>query len=176
MSDVIQEAQHEFWRPPSPAASEDEIVREATPTMAEACARCGTEFLLGSRFCHTCGGRRPEAMSASARADAAIIAGVWEQAVAHTGSFLKGIAQIGFPNRLRTLRFQDLRERLELSTGALIAFLVGVGCLIGAIAVGFSTAKTLTDWQAIQFYRVEWLLGATAAFVAGILLKKSRLS
>jgi hypothetical protein len=32
--------------------------------------------------------------------------------------------------------------------------------------------KTLVDWQAIQFYRAEWLLGATAAFVAGILLKK----
>jgi len=27
------------------------------------------------------------------------------------------------------------------------------------------------DWQAIQFYRAEWLLAATAAFVAGILLK-----
>jgi hypothetical protein len=33
-------------------------------------------------------------------------------------------------------------------------------------------AKTLVDWQAIQFYRAEWLLAATAAFVAGILLKK----
>jgi hypothetical protein len=38
--------------------------------------------------------------------------------------------------------------------------------------VGFITAKTLVEWQAIQFYRAEWLLAATAAFVAGILLKK----
>jgi hypothetical protein len=38
--------------------------------------------------------------------------------------------------------------------------------------VGLLTAKTLVDWQAIQMYRIEWLLAATAAFVAGILLKK----
>ena len=31
----------------------------------------------------------------------------------------------------------------------------------------------MSNWQAIQFYRGEWLLGATTSFVAGILLKKS---
>jgi len=41
------------------------------------------------------------------------------------------------------------------------------------LLVGLLTAKTLVDWQAIQFYRAEWLLGATASFVAGILLKKA---
>ena len=58
------------------------------------------------------------------------------------------------------------------STASLIAFLIGIGCIAGALLVGFLTAKTLVDWQAIQFYRAEWLLGATASFVAGILLKK----
>jgi hypothetical protein len=29
------------------------------------------------------------------------------------------------------------------------------------------------DWQAVQLWRIEWLLGATASFLAGILLKKS---
>jgi hypothetical protein len=42
----------------------------------------------------------------------------------------------------------------------------------GALLVGLLTAKTFVDWQAIQFYRAEWLLAATASFVAGILLKK----
>jgi hypothetical protein len=41
------------------------------------------------------------------------------------------------------------------------------------LLVGLLTARTLVDWQAIQFYRAEWLLAATAAFVAGILLKKN---
>jgi hypothetical protein len=39
--------------------------------------------------------------------------------------------------------------------------------------VGLLTVKTYVDWQAIQFYRAEWLLAATASFVAAILLKKS---
>src|SRR5215467_4568796 len=94
MSDVIQETQHEFWRPPSSAASEEILVREPMPTMAEACSRCGTEFLLGSRFCHTCGGRRPEALSASARADAAAIAGLWEQAVRRVASFVRELGKV----------------------------------------------------------------------------------
>jgi hypothetical protein len=40
------------------------------------------------------------------------------------------------------------------------------------LLVGLLTAKNFVDWQAIQLYRVEWLLAATASFVAGILLKK----
>jgi len=49
---------------------------------------------------------------------------------------------------------------------------IGMACVAGALLVGLLTAKTLVDWQAIQMYRVEWLLAATAAFVLGILLKK----
>ena len=173
MADVIQETQHEFWRPPSPAASDDFIVHDSTPTMAEACSRCGTEFLLGSRFCHTCGARRPEAMSASARADAAAIAGLWEHAVGRVVSLLKGLGRLGIPAWMRQLQFQKVRSYLGLGTGALVAFLIGIGCVFGALVVGLLNVKTLADWQAIQFYRVEWLLGATASFVAGILLKNS---
>jgi hypothetical protein len=33
-------------------------------------------------------------------------------------------------------------------------------------------AQTMVDWQAIQTWRIEWLLGATAALLAGILLKR----
>jgi len=173
MSDVIQDTQHEFWRPPSPAAAEEVIVREPTPTMAEACSRCGTEFLLGSRFCHTCGGQRPEALSASARADALSIARLWAQAVARVAAFLKVLGRVGFPAWIRQLHFQQIRAYFGLPTAALVSFLIGVGCIVGALVVGFLNAKTLLDWQAIQFYRAEWLLGATASFVAGILLKKS---
>ncbi len=43
-----------------------------------------------------------------------------------------------------------------------------------AIAVGFYfTAQTVLDWQAVQIWRIQWLLAAVAAFIAGILLKKS---
>jgi hypothetical protein len=54
----------------------------------------------------------------------------------------------------------------------MIAFVIGICCVAGALLVGLITARTLVEWQAVQFYRAEWLLAATAAFVAGILLKK----
>jgi hypothetical protein len=51
--------------------------------------------------------------------------------------------------------------------------LAGVFCLVGALAVSvFFTAQTALDWQAIQMWRIEWLLAAIAAFVVGCLLKK----
>jgi len=178
MSEVAQQTPQEFWRPPSPVVADDLVVREATPTMAETCARCSTEFLLGSRFCHTCGGRRPEALSPAAQADAAAMAGLWEQGVAHVYSLVAGLSsgkiwsKIKVPSWMRYLHFHEIQSWIGLSTGSLIAFVIGVGCVVGAVLVGLLTAKTLVDWQAIQFYRAEWLLAATAAFVAGILLKK----
>jgi len=174
MSQVVQEAHQEFWRPPSPAASDEIVVREAHPTMAETCPRCGTEFLLGSRFCHSCGSKRREAVRAQARADAAAIAGIWQQGVSRVHSLVSGISwsQITFPSWLRYLHFHEIKSWLGLPTASLIAFVVGVGCVAGALLVGLLTAKTYVDWQAIQFYRAEWLLAATASFVAAILLKK----
>lgn len=172
MAEVIQEAQPEFWQPPSPVVSDDATRQQAVPTMAEACPRCGTEFLLGSRFCHTCGGRRPEAISATARADAAAIAGLWQRAVTQVVALAKSAAKIGFPTWIRDLQFHRIKAKLGLSTASLVAFLVGMGCVFGALLTGLQSAKTLVEWQAIQFYRVEWLLGGTTSFVAGILLRK----
>jgi hypothetical protein len=54
----------------------------------------------------------------------------------------------------------------------LIAFVIGLACIAGALLVGLMTAKTLVDWEAIQYYRAEWLLAAITSFVLGILLKK----
>lgn len=173
MAEVIQNTQQEFWRPPTPPV-ETTVVEASAPSMAEACPRCGSEFLLGSHFCHTCGVRRPEALSAAARADAAAIAQLWEQGVYRVREFVLGISwrKFKFPSWLSYLHFHEIKSRVGLSTGSLIAFVLGLACVAGALLVGLLTAKTFVDWQAIQFYRAEWLLGATAAFVAGILLKK----
>ena len=180
MSEVAQETSQEFWRPPVPVVADQVLVREAAPLMAEACSRCGTEFLLGSRFCHTCGGKRTVAISAEAQADAAEIAGLWERAVGSVRSTVAGLptkasriwSNIQLPSWLQYLHFHEIKSWAGLSTGSLIAFIVGVACVAGASLVGLLPVKTVVDWQAIQFYRAEWLLGATASFVAGILLKK----
>jgi len=179
MAQVVQDTEQEFWRPPaSLETAEAAAIPEPMTTMAEACPGCGTEFLLGSRFCHTCGGHRPEKMDATAKADAAAMAGLWVQGVARVRSAVAGFAwskiwsKIKFPAWMRYLHFHEIKRWVGLPTGSLIAFVIGLGCVAGALVVGLITVKNLTEWQAIQFYRAEWLLAATAAFVAGILLKK----
>jgi len=181
MSDVIHSTPQDFWRPPSPILEEPipVPVQPVAPPMAEACPRCGTEFLLGSKFCHSCGGRRPEALSSTTREDAAEIASLWESAIVGVRSLAAGIAssrvwsKIKPPAWLHYLHFHEIKRWVGLPTASLIAFVVGLGCVAGALLVGLLTARNLIDWQAIQFYRAEWLLAATASFVAGILLKKS---
>jgi hypothetical protein len=74
----------------------------------------------------------------------------------------------------RYMDFHAIREALGLTIGSLIAFVLGVACVGCAVATGLMyTATTLLDWQAVQIWRIEWLLAAVAAFLAGILLKRA---
>jgi ribosomal protein L37E len=142
-TEVAQGAQRDFWRAPIQTA-----VPEAAghSDLVEACDRCGTEFIVGSRFCHSCGASRSEPTQA-----------------------------FRIKETVSALQLHRLGERLGLPTAAFIAFLLGIVCVIGAASVGFVfTAQSVLDWQAVQLWRIEWLLGAVAAFVAGTLLKASR--
>jgi len=211
MSEVVQDTQQEFWRPPVVSApSEAPAEPAAVQALAEVCTRCGTEFMIGSRFCYACGRRRPELESiakADARisgqsnngrisgqtngktdahvggkSDAAVFAHLWTQAVAKIWtqqvtwgkSIVRRLSwpKIAVPDWLHYLHFHEIKRWIGLPTASLVAFLIGLLCVVGAVGVGFMNAKTYVDWQAIQFYRAEWLLAATASFVAGILLKK----
>src|ERR1700752_1347934 len=174
MAEAAQGTHQEFWRPPSQRLGNDVLLQASTPSLADACPRCGSEFLLGSHFCHSCGGRRPEALSASAKTDAAAVAGLWGKGGPRVRSVVTGIPwqKVKFPSWMRYLHFHEIKSRVGLSTGSLIAFVIGLACIAGALLVGLLTAKTLVDWEAIQYYRAEWLLAATAAFVAGGLLQR----
>src|SRR5260370_38736705 len=99
---------------------------------------------MGSQFCHICGaGRRPDL----------------------AGSGWRGLSV--------RLNFDSLRKSLGQSTASLVALISGCGCIIAAVVTGFTfTATTLLDWQAIQLWRIQWLLAAGAILVAGLLLKK----
>jgi len=174
MAEVVQGTQQEFWRPPTHRLSEEVTVSGLLSGMAEACPHCGTEFLLGSRFCHSCGGRRPEAISTSTRADADSLARWWERGVGAVHSAVAGLSlsKLSMPSWAHYLHFHEIKRRVGLSTASLIAFVIGLACIAGALLVGLMTAKTLVDWEAIQYYRAEWLLAAITSFVLGILLKK----
>jgi len=74
---------------------------------------------------------------------------------------------------MQYLHFHQIKRWIGLPTAPLIAFIIGLGCVAGAIGVSLVyRASNLAEFQAIQMWRIEWLLAATAAFVAGILLKK----
>jgi hypothetical protein len=116
----------------------------ANPSMVEVCDGCGAEFMVGARFCHLCGTPR------------------------------QGRAAIGFGSGwTHYLTVQAIKQGLGLSMPALIAFLIGVGCLVATVACGMIySERNVLEWQAVQIYRVEWLVAAVAAFAGGLLLKK----
>src|SRR5450755_610856 len=99
MAEVVDEAQHDFWRAPMLASS-----AAATPQRSSAC-RCGTEFIVGSLFCHACGASRPD-LDVAPRIE------------------IRGLREI-----------TALIEPLGLTTPALIAFIAGLFCVAGTLAV-----------------------------------------
>jgi len=59
MAEVVQNADHEFWRAPMTASAQ----APTGQTFVEACDRCSTEFVMGAAFCHVCGAsRHPQAI------------------------------------------------------------------------------------------------------------------
>jgi hypothetical protein len=184
MAEVVQDTRQEFWR--SPAVLEapvEAVLPVAAPEMADACADCGTEFMIGARFCHACGRRRHVTDATSPGATEMV--GLWARTIPSAWVRLRsGIRpwtaliasswhEVSLPDWLHYLHFHEIKRWVGLSTAALIAFMIGLGCVAGAIGVSlFYRASNLVEFQAIQMWRIEWLLAATASFVAGILLKK----
>jgi hypothetical protein len=134
------EERQEFWKP-AVASRQETAAAEITD---QVCQECGTDFVLGSRFCYVCGSDRNANLVATSA------------------------------NGLRAwIDFASLREALGQTNASLVALVMGFACVIAAIVTGFVfTATTLLDWQAVQLWRIEWLLGAVAMFAAGFLLKK----
>jgi hypothetical protein len=182
MADVIPGARQEFWRPPTalePAVEGNVLLAAAAPHMAEACAGCGSEFMIGARYCHTCGTARPMVSVAAVDKEVAgyrSSGATWEKGLEWGHGAAIWIAEswlrIPFPGWLRYLHFHEIKRWVGLPTASLVAFMIGLGCVTGAIGVSlFYKASNLGEFQAIQLWRIEWLLAATASFVAGILLK-----
>src|SRR5947209_3729479 len=118
MAEIAHNTQHEFWRPPSASS--------ITPGMVEACSNCGTEFMVGSRFCHICGGTR-ETQTA-------------------------GVATSSWT---RFLEFQNIQQSRGLSTASLVAFLLGVACVLGALFCGLIySERNVLEWEAVQMFRI----------------------
>ena len=109
------------------------------------CAQCGADYVLGSRFCHVCGAGRDETTR-------------------ERGSSVR--EKLAFLSRVP--------KALNVSIASTVLFVIGAVCAIAAIVIGFIySATTLIDWQAVQIWKMEWMLGSIIAMLAGILLKNS---
>ncbi|MFY9647482.1 MAG: hypothetical protein WAK29_20045 [Terriglobales bacterium] len=143
MAEAADQAHHDFWRPPLSGAEAAANSQGSANLERSATCLCGTEFIVSSLYCHACGTRR---------------------AVLNTGRTFE------IPGGAELL---SLAGRLGLNLAATIAFMLGLFCIAGAVSISlFFTVRTALDWQAVQMWRIEWLLAAIAAFAAGVLLKK----
>jgi hypothetical protein len=127
-----------------PARSADAEIVLDRPTQ-HVCRRCGGDLVVGSLFCHMCGAER---VSVSEGTVTHVLG--WQQLV-------------------------TLRNALGQSTASLAALVLGSIFMLAALLTGFIfAAATVLDWQAVQLWRIEWLLAALASFVAGILLRRAK--
>jgi hypothetical protein len=152
MPEGAREVSHDFWRP----AQAPRVGLESMFSAAY-CGNCGTEFAVGARFCHVCGSMR--------------------EPLPETGSRLGRWADLGRVvrtdlNRI-LLGFTHARERLGLNLASFILLLLACGCALGALlAEPIYRPTNVMGWQAVQMWRIEWMLGAIAALLAALLLRE----
>jgi len=109
--------------------------------------------MVGAAFCHICGAGRHRATPAAATASN------WLR----TSDFLHQI-ELG-----------KVRAWFGLPLPSLCSFLLGMACLVVALAVGFTDVKdSVSDFEAVQLWRIQWLMAACAAFLVGILFKNPK--
>jgi hypothetical protein len=144
MAEFTRELTEEYWRPAPIPGSTLQTNGLRSPASAEFCAICGTRYAPGTRFCHLCG------LSSEAEAQRAKRSVVTEW-----------------------LDLTGIRERTGLSTISLGLVLLAVLFVLAAAMTGlvYNTA-TIAEWQAVQIWRIEWLLATVAALLAAMLFKK----
>ena len=142
------QAQHPLSQPQTGGTREFWKPQRPAAFRVEKCESCGNEMIVGSRFCHLCGTER----DANPR----------------------GTASQHYASIVELFDWTYLRRRIGLSTASLVLMLVGFCFAVAALLTGaINTANTALDWQAIQMWRIEWMLAALVAFTAGILLKRN---
>lgn len=104
--------------------------------------------MVGAAFCHVCG-------------------------LGRHGTVVRAVSWTDYFRFLRVLEFSSVKDWFGLPIASLCAFLIGCACLIVALAQGLRVDQ---DFEAIQLWRIQWLMAACAAFLAGILLKGRRKS
>jgi len=124
--------------------SNPDVARVVT-SIRGTCRRCATDYPVGARYCHVCGSIR------DSHSDQACLP---YEACEEAGST------------------HSTENKFGLSVPCTVFFVLGIACAVAAALVRILyQEETLVDWQAVQAWRIEWMLGTIASLLAGILLK-----
>jgi hypothetical protein len=144
MAQASGSTSQEYWRPPNP-----NLARLFETPAAAVCWRCGMPYAPAARFCQMCGCSLEPA--------------------AHSAALLKTTG-----SEVRKAATWPFLSRLPLPISSFICFVLAIACVAGAASLGaIYKTDSLIDWEAVQIWRIEWLLAALAALLAGLLLKKT---
>jgi len=141
MADIKRESSQEYWRP---APSVGNPFPAPGPQMRgneASCPLCATPYSVGARFCHACGLSR------------------------------EGIHEKQHPVK-RWLDLDVLRTQFGFSTASLVLVLAALIFTLATLMIGMVyNTSTAADWQAVQTWRIEWLLATVAALLGAMLFK-----
>jgi hypothetical protein len=142
MAEISRELSQEYWRPASSAGSQLQLHAFQAQAQEAFCASCGTPYAPGARFCHLCGRGCEDDLHAA-----------------------KSPIMDWFD-------LEVIRTQSGLSTVSLVFVLAAAIFLLATMMTGliYSTS-TLAEWQAVQTWRIEWLLATGVALLAAMLFK-----
>jgi hypothetical protein len=106
--------------------------------------------MVGAAFCHICGANR------------------------HRLDLIPSASWTKYLLPLQALEFSSVKNWFGLPLPTLFAFLIGVAFMVIALSMGFISVRDNSDFQAVQLWRIQWLMAACAAFLAGILLRNRK--
>jgi hypothetical protein len=181
MADVAHDLQSDFWQAPTPVILPEQEVPVVFVDLP-ACADCQTEFMVDSRFCYACGARRADNLSSGTmqqralRASSAVVGAIFDRIRAFASFCVRIVrnAMSALPSGISSLSLAAVKRETGLRTAPLIAFGTGIVCCLVTAFLAFSGSATHeagASLLATHLERIEWLLGGTAAFVAGLLLQ-----
>jgi hypothetical protein len=141
MADIKRESSQEYWRPAPSAGNPFPASGPQTRGNQASCALCGTPYAIGARFCHSCGLSRES-------------------------------GQEKHNPVKRWLDLDVLRTHFGFSTASLVLVLAALIFTLATLMIGMVyNTSTAADWQAVQTWRIEWLLATVAALLGAMLFK-----
>lgn len=143
MADSTREFSQEYWRPAPTPGNQFPVHGFQAHGNEEFCTICGTPYTAGARFCHLCGICREDDLHVKTRSPI-----------------------------IDWLDIDKIRQHAGLSTTSLVLVLAAAVFLLATVLIGlvYSTS-TVAEWQAVQIWRVEWLLATVVALLAAMLFK-----